>query len=123
MTLDLTRFQATGTETCFHDRHLGAQIYAGLNGKNWRLADYVARGAVGIIAGRFIDRKGAPVTGPLDERLIGADHQTLRRMTGLLVVSGMEKLEPTLAALRGGYVDRIVVDAGLASAVLGLEPR
>jgi NADH-quinone oxidoreductase subunit F len=44
MALDLSRFQATGLETCFHDRHIGAQIYAGLDGKNWRLADYVARG-------------------------------------------------------------------------------
>lgn len=82
------------------------------------IADYLARGAVGIIAGRFIDRKGAPVLGPLDERLIGADHETLRRMTGLLVVSGQHKLEPTLAALRGGYVDQIVVDAPLAEALL-----
>jgi len=41
---DLSRFQARGTESCFHDRHIGAQIYAGLNGHNWRLADYVARG-------------------------------------------------------------------------------
>jgi len=42
--LDLSRFQAKGQETCFHDRHIGAQIYAGLDGRNWRLADYVARG-------------------------------------------------------------------------------
>jgi NADH-quinone oxidoreductase subunit F len=42
--LDLSRFQATGQQTCFHGRHIGAQIYAGLNGANWRLADYVARG-------------------------------------------------------------------------------
>lgn len=82
------------------------------------IADYVERGAVGIIAGRFIDRKGAPVLGPLDDRLIGADHETLRRMTGLLVVSGLDKLEPTLAALRGGYVDHIVVDVRLAEAMV-----
>lgn len=44
MALDLSRFQATGLETCFHDRHIGAQIYAGLNGGNWRLQDYLARG-------------------------------------------------------------------------------
>jgi NADH-quinone oxidoreductase subunit F len=44
MTLDLSKFQARGTETCFHDRHIGAQIYAGLNGSNWHLQDYVARG-------------------------------------------------------------------------------
>ncbi|MBT9501188.1 MAG: NADH-quinone oxidoreductase subunit NuoF [Burkholderiaceae bacterium] len=42
--LDLSKFRATGTETCFHDRHVGAQIYAGLDGKNWSLKDYVARG-------------------------------------------------------------------------------
>jgi NADH-quinone oxidoreductase subunit F len=42
--LDLSRFQATGRETCFHGRHIGAQIYAGLDGSNWRLADYEARG-------------------------------------------------------------------------------
>jgi NADH-quinone oxidoreductase subunit F len=44
MALDLSRFQSTGSHTCFHDRHIGAQIYAGLNGSNWRLADYQARG-------------------------------------------------------------------------------
>ena len=42
--LDLSRFQATGAETCFHGRHINPQIYAGLNGANWRLADYVQRG-------------------------------------------------------------------------------
>ncbi|MEY8689981.1 MAG: NADH-quinone oxidoreductase subunit NuoF [Leptothrix sp. (in: b-proteobacteria)] len=40
----LSGFQSTGTDTCFHDRHINPQIYAGLNGRNWRLADYEARG-------------------------------------------------------------------------------
>jgi len=40
----LTQFQATGVETCFHGRHINPQIYAGLNGSNWRLKDYEARG-------------------------------------------------------------------------------
>ena len=43
-TLDLRRFQAGGCETCFHDRHIEPQIYAGLDGRNWRLKDYEARG-------------------------------------------------------------------------------
>jgi NADH-quinone oxidoreductase subunit F len=42
--IDLSKFQATGRETCFHGRHIGAQIYAGLDGSNWRLKDYEARG-------------------------------------------------------------------------------
>jgi NADH-quinone oxidoreductase subunit F len=40
----LAQFQATGLETCFHNRHIDPQIYAGLNGSNWRLKDYEARG-------------------------------------------------------------------------------
>ena len=40
----LSRYAATGAETCFHGRHLNAQIYAGLNGNNWHLSDYQSRG-------------------------------------------------------------------------------
>ena len=40
----LARFASSGNETCFHDRHIEPQIYAGLNGSNWSLKDYVARG-------------------------------------------------------------------------------
>jgi NADH-quinone oxidoreductase subunit F len=42
--IDLSRFKAKGHESCFHGRHLGAQIYADLDGRNWRLKDYEARG-------------------------------------------------------------------------------
>ena len=31
-------------ETCFHGRHLQPMILAGLDGANWRLADYEKRG-------------------------------------------------------------------------------
>ena len=40
----LDRFIATGHQTCFHGRHIEPQIYAGLDGQNWRLPDYQARG-------------------------------------------------------------------------------
>jgi len=40
----LSQFQATGVQTCFHGRHISPQIYAGLDGTNWRLKDYEARG-------------------------------------------------------------------------------
>ncbi len=40
----LAKFAAKGVETCFHDRHITPQIYAGLNGANWHLKDYEARG-------------------------------------------------------------------------------
>jgi NADH-quinone oxidoreductase subunit F len=40
----LAQFQTSGIQTCFHDRHLQPQIFAGLDGKNWHLKDYEARG-------------------------------------------------------------------------------
>lgn len=40
----ISQFLATGAETCFHGRHINPQIYADLNGRNWSLPDYVARG-------------------------------------------------------------------------------
>jgi NADH-quinone oxidoreductase subunit F len=44
MALDLSKYKASGLETCFHGRHINPQIYADLNGRNWQLADYEARG-------------------------------------------------------------------------------
>jgi NADH-quinone oxidoreductase subunit F len=46
MNLDqvLAQFQSSGAKSCFHGRHLEPQIYAGLDGKNWGLKDYEARG-------------------------------------------------------------------------------
>ncbi|NDC61302.1 MAG: NADH oxidoreductase (quinone) subunit F [Betaproteobacteria bacterium] len=40
----LAPFQATGRESCFHNRHINPHIYAGLNGSNWSLPDYLDRG-------------------------------------------------------------------------------
>ena len=40
----LQKFAASGVETCFHDRHINPQIYSGLNGGNWSIKDYEARG-------------------------------------------------------------------------------
>ena len=40
----LSKYKTTGQETCFHGRHIQPQILADLNGNNWHLADYQARG-------------------------------------------------------------------------------
>jgi len=40
----LSQFAATGNETSFHGRHINPQIMAGLDGSNWSLKDYEARG-------------------------------------------------------------------------------
>ena len=74
----LNTFQASGLETCFHGRHINPQIYAGLNGENWRLKDYEARGGYqalrrilgrdggeGMTQDRFMETvKDSPLGGP-----------------------------------------------------------
>ena len=40
----LSQFAATGVQSSFHGRHINPQIMADLNGSNWRLKDYEARG-------------------------------------------------------------------------------
>lgn len=100
---------------CTHDTHV-------VQFKLATTADidaYAQDGAVGIIAGRFIGKDGRSVHGALDDRLIGVELDQMRAMVGLLVVSGLHKLEATRAALRGGYVNQIVVDAALGAALLG----
>jgi NADH-quinone oxidoreductase subunit F len=40
----LSQFQATGVQTSFHGRHISPHIMADLDGSNWHLKDYEARG-------------------------------------------------------------------------------
>ena len=47
--VDLSRFKATGQQSCFHGRHIQPQIYKDLNGSNWQLQDYLARGGYGAL--------------------------------------------------------------------------
>jgi NADH-quinone oxidoreductase subunit F len=61
----LSQFRATGVETCFHGRHINPQIYADLNGSNWRLKDYEARGGYQALR-KILGKDGAapnPETG------------------------------------------------------------
>jgi NADH-quinone oxidoreductase subunit F len=60
--LDLSKFQASGAETCFHGRHIGAQIFAGLDGRNWRLSDYEARGGYQALKKMLGQGGGEPMT-------------------------------------------------------------
>lgn len=84
------------------------------------LKTYEKRGAVSNLAGRFLDAGGKPVRGDLDDRLFAVQLNDLRRMKGMLVVSGTHKAAPAVSVLRGGYVDCLVVDEKLAQAILKL---
>lgn len=82
------------------------------------------RGAVGHILGRFVDANGATVPTTLDRRVIGLELDALHRIPMVVAVAaGAQKAEAIAAALRGGYVDALVVDITAAQALAHLPER
>jgi NADH-quinone oxidoreductase subunit F len=83
----LAQFQATGVQTCFHDRHINPQIYAGLNGSNWRLKDYEARGGYQALR-KILGKDGAEassdtgVTGLTQDQVIAIVKESSLRGRG-----------------------------------------
>jgi deoxyribonucleoside regulator len=72
-------------------------------------------GAVGDILGRFVDRHGQIVDKDIDDRTVGLRLDSLKRKERSIgVVSGEEKLEIAVSALRAGYVSIIVTDEATA---------
>ena len=82
----LSQFRATGVQTCFHDRHINPQIYAGLNGNNWRLKDYEARGGYQALR-KILGKDGAEpndsgVTGMTQDQVIATVKESALRGRG-----------------------------------------
>lgn len=76
-------------------------------------------GAVGDILGFHLDINGNVLDVSLNQRVIGASIESLRRVpTSIVVASGDNKVLAVLATLRGGYADILITDAATASAVL-----
>jgi DNA-binding transcriptional regulator LsrR (DeoR family) len=80
---------------------------------------YLARGAVGIVIGRFIDAEGREVDGPLSGRRIGMTLADLAAVpVRLAVAGGREKIAAIRAALAGGLATHLVTDARTARRLL-----
>ncbi len=76
-------------------------------------------GAVGEILGRFYDASGKECASPLRDRVVSLGLEELRRVPNVVaVVSGADRSDAILAAIRGGLVKALVIDEGGASAVL-----
>lgn len=85
------------------------------------LAWHLDHGARGVICGRFVDAEGRAVHGPLDDRMIGIPIEHLVGLEmGILVTPGLDKVEASLAAIRGGYVTHMVTSLSVAEALLAL---
>lgn len=83
-----------------------------------------AKGAVGDIAGRFFDINGQLVPTELDRRIIALTLEEIREISPVIaVVGGREKVRAVLGALRGGYLDVLIIDERTAKAVLMLDKK
>ena len=83
----LDSYKATGVETCFHGRHINPQIYADVNGSNWRLKDYEARGGYAALR-KILGKDGAEpqgdtgVAGLTQDQVIAWGNQRRRDRAG-----------------------------------------
>lgn len=80
---------------------------------------YIERGAVAVLAGRFLDANGEAVLDELDERMIGMTVDEIRAVPDrICVAAGAEKVAPLHALLAGGFVTSLVTDQPTAMALL-----
>ncbi len=85
-------------------------------GEQRTLAD---RGVVGEVSGHVIDADGHLVLSTLEDRVVGASLAQLAAVPVRLTSShGAHRCEATLAAVRAGLVNTLIVDDGLARALL-----
>ena len=84
----LAQFQATGVQTCFHGRHIAPQIYADLNGTNWHLKDYEARGGYQALR-RVLGQDGSEALTP-DQVIAIVKESSLRGRGGAGFPAGLK---------------------------------
>lgn len=75
--------------------------------------------AVGDIASRFIQCDGEEINSEINSKVIGIQLADLRNIPTVIgVISGVEKVDATLAVLRGGYLDTLIIDERAAKELL-----
>ncbi len=87
------------------------------------LQPYVTQGAVGVIAGRYLNSAGQPVLGPLDDRMIGLTLPEMDRIPmRICLAGGAAKASAIRATLDGGHATILITDELAAKAlVAGLD--
>lgn len=82
---------------------------------------YLARGAVAVVAGRFLGREGEAIVDHLDDRMIGLTMAEIDRIPQrILVAGGAAKADALHATLAGGHATMLVTDEQAALALLAM---
>ncbi|MDN3427344.1 sugar-binding transcriptional regulator [Microbacterium sp. APC 3898] len=76
-------------------------------------------GAAGDIGSRFYDAEGNQIQHPLNDLVIGLDLEEFKKIPQVVgIVEGAHKVESIRAALKGGYLDVLVIDDVTADLLL-----
>jgi DNA-binding transcriptional regulator LsrR (DeoR family) len=76
-------------------------------------------GAVGDIGFRFFDDQGIPINDAVNNKVIGVSLEQLRKIKKVIaVVEGSHKADSLLGALKGNYINTLIIDEQTASVVL-----
>ena len=88
-----------------------------LNGND--LLYLTMRGAKGDVLSHFLDGDGRLIMSPVEERLIAASLDDLKKLKNVIgVAAGTVKADAIRAVLRGGILDILITDTETAEAVL-----
>lgn len=80
-----------------------------------------AKGAVGHIGGHFYDIRGREPETSLADRIIGISSADIRRCGNVVCAAyGESKAEAILGALRGGFLNTLIIDENCARKVLDM---
>lgn len=83
-------------------------------------AEFEGKRPVGDLCARFFDQAGREIHGIVHDRILAVTLSQLRGIPTVVgIVAGREKVGGLRGALNGGFLDVLVCDAALASAVLG----
>ena len=97
----------------------GSSVYEGGLIDPANAAYYLGRRGTAVVAGRFMDDAGAPLGGPIEERMIGLSLKEIAAIrVRIAVAGGMDKVPAIRACLRGGHATFLVTDAATARGVL-----
>ncbi|MDC7286373.1 sugar-binding transcriptional regulator [Blautia schinkii] len=78
-----------------------------------------SKGAVGHIGGHFFDRDGQEIETSLVDRMIGVSLEDMKKCKEVACAAyGESKAEAVLGALRGGFVNTLIIDEGCAEKVI-----
>ena len=87
--------------------------------KDENLKSLKEAGAVGDIGSRFYDHEGKQIAHPLNDLVIGLDIEEYKRIPEVIgIVEGVHKAESIKAALKGGFLDVLVIDDTMAALLL-----